>query len=279
MNERNWEYKSIQLSNRNKLYNFQVTDVRNTITYDSDVNSNKNNNWAYSTNVTAGARLFILRGTIYGTTEEKNLAYQELKKIIRVEDFPSIENKGFYTLKWTDKRGKNVQVSAKVYKPLETSEGKHETLDFEFSLLAEDSFYYSQEEKTANGGIGLLWGNVMPNVMPNNLFWGTDYIEVTNDGDSKAGLYISVLGSLTNPRITNITTGQTMKLETNTTNLIVDNRERPFIITDMGVNIKSTQVGQYVYLVWWVNQILISCENYTGNDQAEVYLKFRDTYE
>lgn len=279
MNERNWEYKGVQLSNRTKLFNFQITDSSNTITYDSEVNNNKNNNGAYSTNVTAGARLFILRGTIYGTTEEKNLAYQELKRIIRVEDFPSIENKGFYTLKWTDKRGKNVQANAKVYRPLQTTEGKHETLDFEFSLLSEDSFYYSQEEKTANGGVGLLGGNVMPNVMPNTLFWGTDYIEVTNDGDSKAGLFISVIWNLTNPRVTNLTTGQTMKLLTNTENLIIDNRQRPFIITDKGVNIKSLQVGQYIYLVWGVNQILISCENYTGNDQASVYLKYRDAYE
>lgn len=279
MNERNWEYRGLQLSNRSKLYNFQITDVNNKITYNSNVYPNRNNNGAYSTNVTAGARLFIVKGTIYWTKAEINTAYQELKKIIKTEDFPSITNKGFYTLKWSDKRGKDVQVEAKVYQPLQTEEGRHDGLNFEFTLLTEDSFYYSQAEKTANGGIGQLGGNVLPNVLPNTLLWGTDYIEVTNDGDSKAGIYLNILGNLVNPRITNITTGQTMKLTTTTDKLIIDNREKPFIITDNWLNIKSYKTGQYIYLVAGVNKIVVSCENYTANDQATVYLKFRDTYE
>lgn len=279
MNERNWEYKGIQLSNRTKLYNFQVTNVVNGVTYESEVFSNKNNNGAYSTNVTAGARLFTFSGIIYWTTEEKRLAYQELKKIIKAEDFPSITNKWFYDLKWTDKRGENVQIKAKVYQPLKTIEGNHDTLNFEFSLLSEDSLYYSQEEKIANWGIGILWGNVLPNTLPNNLFWWVDYIEIENEGDAKTWLYLQILGELVNPRITNLTTGQTMKINTTTTNLIIDNREKPFIITNNGVNIKSLQTGQYVYLVWGINLILISCENYTSQDQASVYLKYRNAYE
>jgi len=190
-----------------------------------------------------------------------------------------VENKGFYDLKWTDKRGIDVQVKAKVYQPLRTTEASHETLEFEFTLLAEDSFYYSQAEKTANGGLGQLGGNVLPNVLPNNLFGGTDYIEIENDGDSKAGMFFQALGTLVNPRITNITTGQTMKITGTTTKLVVDNREKPFIITDNGVNIKAQQTGQYLYLVAGLNHIVLSAENYVSEDQAEVYIKYRDTYE
>jgi hypothetical protein len=39
-----------------------------------------------------------------------------------------------------------------------------------------------------------------------------------------------------------------MKINGNTSNLIVDNTTKPFIITDNGVNIKSLQTGQYIYL-------------------------------
>jgi phage-related protein len=92
-------------------------------------------------------------------------------------------------------------------------------------------------------------------------------------------MYISVIGNLVNPRITNITTGQTMKLETTTDKLVVDNRTKPFKITNNGVNIKTTQKGQYIYLVAGENNIVVSCENYTAEDQADVYIKFSNTYE
>lgn len=92
-------------------------------------------------------------------------------------------------------------------------------------------------------------------------------------------MYIQVLGNLVNPRITNLTTGQSMRVVTTTDNLIVDNTKKPFIITNNGANIKSLQEGEYVYLVSGVNKILISCDNYTANDQATVYIRYQDTYE
>lgn len=141
MEERNWEYKGLQLSNRTKLYNFQVTSVPNKISYASEVKNNRNNNGAYTTNVTAGARTFKFTGNLYGTKAQQEEAYTKLKAIIKTEDFPSIENKGFYTLNWTDKRGKDVTVQAKVYQPLTTSKIRDDILSFEFVLLAEDSFY------------------------------------------------------------------------------------------------------------------------------------------
>jgi hypothetical protein len=153
MIERNWEYKGLQLSNRTKLYNFQVTNVPNKVTYASEVFNNRNNNGAYTTNVTAGARIFRFTGTFYGTKAQREEAYTQLKAIIKTEDFPSIDNKGFYTLNWTDKRGKDVTAQAKVYKPLNTTVVRDDLTNFEFTLLSEDPFYRSQDQKTANGGI------------------------------------------------------------------------------------------------------------------------------
>ena len=39
-------------------------------------------------------------------------------------------------------------------------------------------------------------------------------------------MFFQALGTLVNPRITNITTGQTMKITGTTTKLVVDNREK-----------------------------------------------------
>ena len=279
MNERNWEYRDLQLSNRTKLFNFQVTNVSNKVSYASEVLVNRNNNGAYSTNVTAWARIFRFSGTFYGTKSQKEEAYEQLKAIIKTEDFPSLQNKGFYTLNRTDKRGKEVTVKAKVYQALETTESSHENLEFNFTLLSETPYYESQTQKTANGGIGVLGGNILPNILPNILFGGTDAIEVINDGDAKAGMFIQIIWNLVNPRITNITTGQSMKVNDTTENLVIDNTKKPFTITDQGVNKKALQTWEFVYLVAGLNKIIVSCDNYTSNDQATVYIRYRDTYE
>jgi hypothetical protein len=92
-------------------------------------------------------------------------------------------------------------------------------------------------------------------------------------------MFIQIIGELVNPRITNITTGQSMRVVDTTNNLVVDNTKKPFIINDQGVNKKSLQEGQYVYLVSGVNQLIISCDNYVSNDQATVYIRYQDTYE
>lgn len=52
MNERNWEYKGLQLSNRENPYNFQIDEVANEIVYEGKIFSNDNSDGVYSSNIT-----------------------------------------------------------------------------------------------------------------------------------------------------------------------------------------------------------------------------------
>ena len=70
-----------------------------------------------------------------------------------------------------------------------------------------------------------------------------------------------------------------MKVNDTTENLVIDNTKKPFTITDQGVNKKALQTWEFVYLVAGLNKIIVSCDNYTSNDQATVYIRYRDTYE
>lgn len=277
MNERNWEYKGLQLSNSQNPYNFQVDDVANEIVYEGKIFSNDNSDGVYSSNITTWARYFEFTGRIYGTKTEKELAYKKLKEVIKSEDFPSITNRGFHTLKWTDKRWQAVQIQAKVYKALTTKESAHNMLEFSFTLLADEPLYKSQSETIENGGLWRLWGNTMGNTMGNALNEGTDTITITNNWDKKAPVYIQILWALTNPRITNITTGQSLKILQDTTILVVDNRTKPFIITENGVNIKASKRWEYIYLAPWDNEVVITSEG--GDTEVDVTIKTNDTFE
>lgn len=278
MDTRNWEYKGLQLSNRDTLYNFQLTEAKHIAEYNSSIYENKIANGGFSTSTTMGVRVFTFSGKFYGTYEEKNLAFAKLKEIIKTEDFPSIVNRGFYPLKWTDERGIDVETIAKVYKPLEV-ERDGNLINFTFTLVSEDPIYYAQATKTVTGGIGVLGGNVLTHVLPNTLLSGTNKITVNNEGDRKTGFYIEVVGNLDNPRITNITTGQSLKIEKSTTALKVDNRTVPFTITDAGANAKQFKNGAFVYIVPGINELLVSCENYQSEDQADVTIVYRNAYE
>jgi len=277
MNERNWEYKGLQLSNSSNPYNFQVDDVANEIVYESKIFSNTNTDGVYSSNVTTGARYFEFTGRIYGTKTERELWYQKLKEAIKSEDFPSIVNRGFHTLKWSDKRGQDVQIQAKVYKALSTKEARHNMLEFSFTLLADQPLYQSQTENTETGGLGRLWGNTLGNTLPNTLDQGLGGIIIDHQWDKKAPIYIKALWSLSNPRATNITTWQSLKILTSTTILEIDNRSKPFKITEDGSNIKSTKRWEFIYLAPGENKIIISAEG--GDQDVEVTIKYRDTFE
>lgn len=279
MNERNWEYKWLQLSNDTNIYNFQVDNVSNEVIYEWKIFSNENADWIYSSNITTGARYFDFTGRIYGTKSERELAYKKLKEIIRSEDFPSLYNRWFYTLKWTDKRWIASKIQAKVYKPLKTEEIAHNMLSFTFTLLADNPLYTSQSEETITWWLGIIGWNTLPNVLPNVLNEGNWAITITNKWDKKASMYIQILWNLTNPRITNITNGQSLKILTNTTILVVDNRMKPFIVTENAVNIKSYKRWEFLYLSPWENKIVITSENYTEINDIDVLIKYNDTYE
>lgn len=279
MNERNWEYKWLQLSNNTNIYNFQVDNVSNEIVYESKLFSNENADGIYSSNVTTGARYFDFTWRIYWTKQEIELAYKKLKEIIKSEDFPSLYNRWFYSLKWTDKRWIDVKIQAKVYKPLKTEEMEHNMLSFTFTLLADNPLYTSQTENTETWGLGIMWWNTLPNIMPNVLDWAVNTITLTNNWDKKASLYIQVLWNLTNPRITNISTGQSIKILTNTTILVIDNRTKPFIVTENWVSIKASKRWEFIYLAPWENKLVITSENYTEWNTVTALIKYSDTFE
>lgn len=158
-----------------------------------------------------------------------------------------------------------------------TKESRHNMLEFSFTLLADQPLYQSQTENTETGGIGVLGGNTLGNTLPNSLTAWDYGIIIDHEGDKKAPFYIKVSGSVENPRITNITNGQSLKILANTTLLEIDNRQKPFKVTDNGANIKSARRGEFVYLSPGVNQIVVSIESW--DTEASVTIRYRATFE
>lgn len=151
-------------------------------------------------------------------------------------------------------------------------------LEFSFTLLADQPLYQSQTENTETGGIGILGGNTIPNIIPNTLgTWTLNEIVINHEGDKKAPFYIKIIGTLENPRITNATNGQSLKILATTTSLEVDNRQKPFKVTDNWSNIKSTRRWEFVYLSPGENKIVVSIEG--GDSEASVTIKYRATFE
>lgn len=193
MHARNWKYKNIELSNRNVLYNFRVTNVDFNPSYNSDLKTFSATHGGYDSSTLSGPRIFLFSGIFYGTKTQIEAGFTALKKIITYENFPSLSNRGFYPLYFTDQRGKSVFINAKVYKPLEVEESDANTLKFTFTLLSEDNLYYSTTEKVIAGGIGVYGGFEIPFDIPFDLTSGTGFVTLTNDGNKPAPVRISAI--------------------------------------------------------------------------------------
>ena len=62
--------------------------------------------------------------------------------------------------------------------------------------------------------------------------------ECDNEGNYKAGCLITVIGNLTNPKVTNLTNNLTYKIAGTTSVLTLDSRNGGWEVKDNGVNIR-----------------------------------------
>jgi phage-related protein len=76
-----------------------------------------------------------------------------------------------------------------------------------------------------------------------------------------------------------MTTGQSLKILATTNLLKIDNREKPFIITDESISIKDSKRGEYIYLAPGENNIVISLENFVDFESVNVKITFNSVFE
>jgi len=173
-----------------------------------------------------GKRLITFEGVIVGANElEVHTKKELMQSVLELPAQPTSTNDGTVIIKWTDPLGRLVQTEAKIASTIRLHRGMKQLfrLDFQFSLKSADPTIESQTLYQVNGLRGYpLTGIFLPFLSAFTMI--ANYINsftVTNSGNTEANLVVRLYGgsmfTITNPTITNLTTGKSMKINTTLT--------------------------------------------------------------
>jgi hypothetical protein len=169
-----------------------------------------------------GKRIFVFEGVIVGEDEDSVTTLKKaLDSVCQLPPQPTSSNDGTVLVQWTDPNGKSWESEAKLSSAISYSRNMQEKyrLDFMISLKAPNPVILSQETFEINGVRGYPTGSfTLPFTLPFSI--GVAYInkfEVDNDGSMDADITFRMYGgthfAITNPRMTNLTTGEFMQVD------------------------------------------------------------------
>jgi len=279
----------IQLANKaSNGYGFIVENVKCWLKLSTDISELANYHGSYASNTQAGGRLFTFDvNIIYDLPGDKGIWYYEIVSKIQPENNLGKYGRWFYPLEFTDYNWNELFVNAKVHGMPEPGDIDCNWSDkVSFELYAETEKIYRKTEDVATGRIGIFWWITLQHTLPTPLWdtsvWG-GAILCANGWNRYAPIKLQIQGSVTNPKIINLTTMEAYRLGMTGTNIIYDNRN---ITNDPRDTLKVTSswvdaskyrtTGWQIFLAPWNNYILVTADSY--DPATTVTVSFYDTF-
>lgn len=169
-----------------------------------------------------GKRVFVFEGVIIGEDEDSVTTLKKsLDFICQLPAQPLSGDDGTVLIQWTDPNGKAWESEAKISSAINYGRDMHQKfrLNFMLVLKAPDPLILSQSTIETDGVRGYPMGGFM---LPFNVPFiiGVSYInkfDVENNGTIPADITFRMFGgthfAITNPRMTNLTTGEFMQID------------------------------------------------------------------
>lgn len=264
-------------------YVFLLEEENHDTTLRTDIFDRASFHGGYSSETLASWRIFSFTGRILAKdATARETAMRLLISKIQPEGNPNVNGRGFYSLEWDDDLWIRRTVQSKVYQaPQITKDLKKQEISFNFQLLSENETIYSKITKVITGWIGIFGGFTLPTPIPAYLSWYTGFLTLNNEGNRQTPVKITVKGSVTNPKIINLTNNYNYKIGAITTDLLLDNTNpsnnpsQRLVVTDNLVNITQFRTqGGGIYLQPWINHIIVLSDVYPT--VADVEITFRD---
>mgnify|MGYP001690260039 CR=1 FL=1 len=230
-----------------------------------------------------GIRYINFLGVGIGVSKE------ERAKVLRVlqEELSLPHGNGnqeyFDLFRETDDGGKRT-CKAKISQALST---RHQLwnykFDYTFQLACPSEKIYGLETRIKRMSRGFLGGVPLGSPLATEI-WSFGGVEiVTNEGNRYAPIRIQLIWTCTNPKIINLTTGEIIRIQAVTQNLIFDNRNidfsqaRAWKLEDLGQDISAKRLtGKDLYLSPGKNKIVITTD--IPEENPEIILTRRDTF-
>ena len=260
--------------------NYTVNQWVNSTVLRTEVFNRENYHGSTTSKTLASGRIFTLTGIIFSDTASTR---DTAKKIIDnvIKPVWLLWDSEFNTLTWKDEAENQYKAQAKVYRmPSYSKDLGTGVINFDFDLYVEDSTYQGNTDETESWSIWQIGGMTLPTILPATMGGIIGGITVNNGGNFIAPCRIQVTGSLDNPVVRNTTTGRYYGISASTTDLILDNTSRPFVITDAWVNASGNRLAgsEMILLNPGDNVLVVTCHNYTDDSGVTVTISYNDTY-
>ena len=222
-----------------------------------------------------GKRVFNIRGWVTGTNQSTFIANRD-----SLQNALSILN-GEIPISLTLGNDRQISIDAVTVK-LDFSPDPGQVVASKFNIQFEASypFLVSTADTTTNLSLGTGGGGtVPPTTMPMELLGNSGGLAyLTNQGNAPAYPVIRITGNVTNPAITNSTTGKSIRI-----NAVLASGEyvdidfkRKTITDNTGANRYSYKSGDWFYLLPGSNTIRFTADSYSSEANAQIV--FQDTY-
>jgi phage-related protein len=148
------------------------------------------------------------------------------------------------------------------------------------SFETESPFFKSSQLYQVNIPITKGGGGAVPMTIPFNMTAGNSgFSLVSTDGNAISYPEIYFYGVLANPVLINLTTGQTLSLNSLTIgsgNYVKIDTENEIVIDNLGVNKRDKMNGDFIYLLTGENQFKLQSDN--PGDTGYVVMIYRNFY-
>ncbi len=309
---KDYVYNWLDMSDSNSTVNkFIITGTNKTVKLDTSIFPRVNYHGDTSSFTLARGRLFTFDWVLFWETKvDRQVSQDKLASVIKPVWSPSSSDTWFETLIFKTDWGTELQVQAKVFSmptfDEQIADWFSPTVNFTFELYSEDptlswivdivesgyawiyagvvlwnswvllddTFTSENLKSDSSAIVPTMYGLIMDDVI--------NSITLTNDWNFFAPCEIVITGSIINPRSVNFANSRFFQIDETTTNLIVDNRSRPFTATDEWVNVLASRSdgSKFIYVEPWDNIFLVVSSNFDWDDQQAVAVSvtFRDTY-
>lgn len=238
-----------------------------------------------------GKRRIAFSGVIIGEDEESCEEQKNLvNSVLALPTQPEDDNDGYVTISWTDATGAVWSIQGKIDRAPKFSRNMKQTymLDFLISFKSADPFILSADIIDEDGIRGYFaYGVKFPIELPALMgYVAINGLPVDNDGSIYAQTVIRIYGEaggdITNPTITNQTTGKVFKVNTTisgTSEYIEIDSKEGTVVNEAGDDLSGDidEASEFILLKPGVNEIVYSSDDPTRVPEAIFSVVFRST--
>lgn len=225
-----------------------------------------------------GMRGIAISGSVFGRTVEE---YFTNKRNL-ITAFNKESDDWFVVTLWN---GQSRRIRAKAIKlpemPIRAAEIDHS--EFRVEVICEDPYWRDTEEDELLAVLSQPSGLVIPFTIPATMGQSdsSNTVTIENTGDVDVYPYIKITGTVANPKVTNITTGEEFEIETTIASgeyveLFVDQTGK-VVLLNSTTKYWQYLTGNFIKIARGVNQLVFNANSY--NAEAQLLVRYANKYE